>query len=248
MITAKKPNFVILPGLLTDEALFHHQVRTLSDIAHCSVADYGMAENIADMAYGVLAQAPEQFVLMGFSMGGYVALEIMRIAPERVQALVLVSTSARAESEEARTARAKMMGQAQNNFQIVLDLMMPKLLHPSRMRYHSNVIIVYTMGLRVGQETFLRHSRAIMDRSDSRSYLGKITCPTLILCGRDDVLTPVALHEELAAGITGAQLRILPESAHFLTIGRPALVSKVLRNWLMELDLAKTFGEDFAAA
>ena len=248
MIIAEKPNFVILPGLLTDESLFRHQVRTLGDIAHCSVADYGLASNIADMARKVLAQAPEKFTLMGFSMGGYVALELMRIAPERVQALVLVSTSARAESDEARTARAKMMVQAQNNFQIVLDLMMPKFLHPSRMRYHSNVIIVYAMGLRVGKETFLRHSRAIMERRDSRPYLGKIACPTLIVCGRDDVLTPVGLHEELAAGIAGAQLRILPDSAHFLTIGRPALVSKVLRNWLMELDLTETFDEDYAAA
>ena len=240
MINAKKPNFLILPGLLTDKALFHHQVRHLGDIAHCSVADYGSAESIADMAQEVLAHAPQQFVLMGFSMGGYVALEILRVAPQRVQALVLMSTSARSEGDEARTARKIMMVQAQDNFQIVLDLMLPTLLHPSRMRHHSAVIIAYMMGLRVGREAFLRHSRAIMGRIDSHPYLRDISCPTLVLCGRDDVLTPVALHEELAAGILGARFRILPDSAHFLPIGRPVLVSKVLHHWMMELDLAKT--------
>ena len=238
---AEKPNFVILPGLLSDDALFRHQVQQLRDIAHCTVADYDMAENIAEMAHAVLAQSPRQFVMMGFSMGGYVALEIMRVAPERVLALVLVSTSAQPESDDALAARQTMMAQAENNFQVVLDLMMPRFLHPTRMRYHSNVVTVYTMGLRVGQETFLRHSRAIMGRIDSRPYLRDITCPALVICGRDDVLTPVALHEELAAGIAGAQLRILPESAHFLTIGRPALVSKILRNWIVELDLAEQF-------
>ena len=243
-----EPNFVILPGLLTDEALFRHQIKHLNDIAHCTVADYAAATNIADMAGEVLAQAPKKFVLMGFSMGGYVALEIIRVAPECVLALALVSTSARPESDDARTEREKMMAQAQNNFQIVLDLMMPKFLHPSRMRYHSNVIIVYTMGLRVGAKTFLRHSRAILRRIDSRPYLRDIRCPTLVLCGRDDVLTPVAVHEELAAGIGGAQLRILPESAHFLTIGRPALVSKVLREWITELNLTEQFGGANAAA
>jgi len=248
MINAQKPNFVILPGLLTDEAMFGLQVRNLSEIAHCTVADYSMADNIADMAREVLAQAPAKFVMMGFSMGGYVALEIMRVAPERVQALVLISTSARPESDDARAGREKMMAQALNNFQIVLDLMMPKFLHPSRMRYHSNVITVYAMGLRIGAETFLRHSRAIMSRLDSRPYMQNITCPTLVMCGRDDVLTPVALHEELAAGIPGARLRVLPESAHFLTIGQPILVSEVLRNWIMELDLAERFRENVAAA
>lgn len=247
MINAQKPNFVILPGLLTDEAMFRHQLEHLSDIAHCTLVDYAMADNIADMAHEVLAQAPAKFTLMGFSMGGYVALEIMRVAPERVQALVLVSTSARPESDDARAGREKMMAQAKNNFQIVLDLMMPKFLHPSRMHYHSNVITVYSMGLRVGAETFLRHSRAIMSRTDSRPCLQNITCPTLVICGRDDVLTPVALHEELAAGIPGALLRILPESAHFLTIGQPTLVSEVLRNWLMELDLTEKFGGNAAA-
>ncbi len=238
MPVAEKINLVFIPGLLTDKRVFAPQVKALADIANCTVADIDGADSIAALAKSVLARAPHRFALAGFSMGGYIALEIMRQARERVQALALISTSARPDTPEASAARKAAMVQAEAHFQVVVDEIMPKFVHPSRMRYHSNVTTVYAMGLRVGKDAYLRQQRAIMGRIDSRPFLHQITCPTLILCGQDDVITPVAVHEELAAGIPGAELQILKDSAHILTIGRPAAANKALRSWLGRVDPA----------
>lgn len=232
MVLAEKNNLVLLPGLLCDERLYRAQIDDLADIAHCTVADLTVADSIAELAAEVLKHSPPRFALAGLSMGGYVAFEIMRQAPKRVQALALLSTSARADTPEATANRHAAMAQAEVNFQIVLDQLMPKLVHPSRMKYHSMVDSIYSMGHRVGKEAYLRQQRAIIGRVDSRPHLAAIKCPTLVLCGRDDVVTPVAVHEEMAAAIPGAQLTALEECAHLSAMGQPAEVSAALRRWL----------------
>lgn len=233
MTETQKINLLLLPGLLTDARLFAAQVTDLSDIAQSSVADLTVADTIVELAADVLRLAPQQFALAGLSMGGYVALEIMRMAPERVLGLALLDTSARPDTAEAIANRHKLMEQAETNFQVVLDTLMPKLVHPSRMKYNSIVDTVYSMGHRVGKDAFLRQQRAIIGRIDSRPFLGNIAgCPTLILCGRDDVMTPLALHEEMAAAIPGAHLEVIDECAHLSTMGQPELVSAAMRQWL----------------
>lgn len=232
MTFEEKQNLLLLPGLLCDGRLFRAQIDDLADIATCSVGDLTVADTIGELADAVLAHAPPQFALAGLSMGGYVALEIMRAAPERVQGLALLGTSARADTADATANRLTAMTQAENNFQIVLDQLMPKLVHPSRMKYHSMVDSIYSMGHRVGKDAYLRQQRAIMARVDSRPDLRHIACPTLVLCGRDDVLTPVALHEEMAAAIRGTELVILDECAHLSPMGQPEAVSSALRDWL----------------
>jgi len=238
MTLTEKLNLVFLPGLITDERLFRDQIDNLSDIARSTVADLTTADTIAEMAAGVLAQSPPQFALVGLSMGGYVALEIMRVAPERVLALALLSTSARPDTPEATANRVKAMAQAESNFQIVLDQLMPKLVHPSRMRYNSIVDTVYSMGHRVGKDAFVLQQRAIMGRVDSRPCLAAIACPTLVLCGRDDQLTPIEVHEEMAAAIPGAELVVMEECAHLSSMGRPEEVSQALRAWLARVPAA----------
>jgi len=238
MVIAEKHNLVFLPGLICDERLFRDQIEHLSDIARCSVADLTVADTIAELAADVLLHAPPQFSLAGLSMGGYVALEIMRQAPQRVLGLALLSTSARADTAEATANRHKGMAQAESNFQIVLDQLMPKLVHPSRMKYHSMVDSIYSMGHRVGRDAYLRQQRAIIGRIDSRPFLQHIKCPALVLCGRDDVVTPVELHEEMAAMIPGARLQIIEECAHLSTMGQPAEVSAALRGWLEKVPRA----------
>ena len=236
MTDANKISLVLLPGLLTDARLYQFQVEDLSDLAQSSVADLTVADTIAELAAYVLVHAPRNFALAGLSMGGYVALEIMRQAPERVLGLALLDTSARPDTPEALENRRKLMEQAEINFQIVLDTLMPKLVHPSRMKYNSIVDTVYSMGNRVGKDVFVRQQRAIMGRIDSRPYLGEIkACPTLVLCGRDDVITPVALHEEMAAAIPGAQLVIIEECAHLSAMGQPKQVSEAMRVWLRRI-------------
>jgi pimeloyl-ACP methyl ester carboxylesterase len=236
MNTSNKINLLLLPGLLTDARLFQFQEEDLSDLAQTTVADLTVADSIAELATDVLDHAPERFALAGLSMGGYVALEIMRQAPGRVLGLALLDTSARPDTPEATAARLKLMTQAGENFQIVLDTLMPKLVHPSRMTYNSIVDTVYSMGHRVGKDAFLRQQRAIIGRIDSRPYLAGIAgCPTLVLCGRDDVMTPLALHEEMAAAIPGANLVVIDECAHLSTMGQPKLVSEAMRDWLRSI-------------
>ena len=236
MTETKKVNLLLLPGLLNDARLYQFQMEDLSDFAHSTVGDLTVADTRSELATDVLAHAPQKFALAGLSMGGYVALEIMRQAPERVLGLALLDTSARADTPEATANRHKLMEQAQANFQIVLDTLMPKLVHPSRMKYNSMVDTVYSMGHRIGKDAFMRQQRAIMGRVDSRPHLGKIVdCPTLVLCGRDDVITPVEVHEEMAAAISGSHLEIIDECAHLSTIGQPKLVSEAMRVWLRRI-------------
>lgn len=233
MTETSKLNLLLLPGLLNDARLYQFQIEDLSDVSQPTVGDLTVADTIPELAAAVLSHAPQKFALAGLSMGGYVALEIMRQAPERVLGLALLDTSARPDTPEATANRHKMMEQAEANFQIVLDTLMPKLVHPSRMKYNSMVDTVYSMGHRIGKDAFLRQQRAIIGRIDSRPHLAKLAVyPTLILCGRDDVITPVDVHEEMAAAIAGSHLQIIDECAHLSTMGQPKLVSEAMRVWL----------------
>jgi pimeloyl-ACP methyl ester carboxylesterase len=235
MLQPGKTNLVLLPGLITDARLFRYQVTDLADITKPMVADLTTADTIAEMAASVLAESPAEFALAGLSMGGYVALEIMRQAPERVLGLCLMDTSARPDTPESAANREKLMALAETNFQVVLDTLMPKLLHPSRMRYNSMVDSVYAMGHRVGKDVFIRQQRAILGRIDSRPTLPAISVPTLVMCGREDLITPVELHEEMAAAIPEATLAVIGKCGHLVTMGQPKLSAGAMRVWLEKL-------------
>ena len=235
MTEVRIKNLVLLPGLVNDARLFQFQIEDLSDMAQSSVGDLTVADTIAELAAQVLVHAPSKFALAGLSMGGYVALEIMRQAPERVQGLALLDTSARPDTPEAIANRHKLIEQAETHFQLVLDNLMPKLVHPSRMIYNSIVDTIYSMGHRIGKDAFIRQQRAIMTRIDSRPHLAKIMCPTMILCGRQDVIAPVEVHEEMAAAIPGSRLVVIEECAHLSAMGQPKLVSEAMRVWLRRI-------------
>ena len=233
MTEIKKINLLLLPGLLNDARLFQFQTRDLSDVVQSTVADLTVADTVEELAAAVLEHAPPKFALAGLSMGGYVALEIMRQAPERVQGLALLDTSARPDTPEVSAKRLELMEQAETNFQVVLDGLIPKLVHPSHMTYNSIVDSIYSMGHRIGQDAFVRQQRAIMWRIDSRPSLANISpCPTLVLCGRQDVITPVEVHKELAAAIPGSKLVVVEECGHLSTMGQPKMVADAMRGWL----------------
>ena len=240
MTEVKKINLLLLPGLLNDARLFQFQTRDLSDMTHATVADLTVADTVEELAASVLEHAPPKFALAGLSMGGYVALEIMRQAPERVLGLALLDTSARPDTAEASAMRLKLMEQAETNFQVVLDNLMPKLVHPAHMTYNSIIDSIYSMGHRIGKDAFVRQQRAIMWRIDSRPHLTKISpCPTMVLCGRQDVITPVEVHKELAAAIPGSRLVVVEECGHLSSMGQPKLVSDALRVWLRGIGSSK---------
>lgn len=234
MTTMKSPHLFLLPGLLNDARLWEYQDSALSSMAHASVADLTGADTISSLASAALSQAPaERFALAGLSMGGYVALEIMRQAPERVLALALLDTSARPDTPQATESRWTLMQLAETNFTAVIDTLLPKLVHPSRLNDAALVKVITAMANGVGKEAFIRQQRAMLGRIDSRPFLPRIECPTLILCGREDEITPVEVHEEMAAGIASSSLVIVEECGHLSTLGQPQRVTQALEKWLL---------------
>ncbi len=225
---------VLIPGLLCDHALWAHQADFLDDVAEIAVADVTRDDSIAGMAARTLAVAPEEFALAGLSMGGYVALEIMRRAPGRVGRLALLDTSARADTPAQTSRRRGLIELAEKGrFKGVTPRLLPLLIHPDRQADETLAGAVMKMAERVGQHAFLRQQKAIMGRPDSRADLDRFDLPTLVLCGRQDALTPVDLHEEMAASIPGARLCIVEESGHLSPMERPHAVTALMRDWLL---------------
>ncbi len=229
----QKPTLMLLPGLLCDAALWAPQTAALADIADIVVADLTQGDSMGAMADAVLRAAPPKFALAGLSMGGYVAFEVMRRAPERIEKLALLDTSARSDTPEQKKARHDLMALArQGDFKGVTPRLLPRWVHPSRVTDRTLAETVTSMTQRVGRDAFLRQQTAIMNRPDSRPGLVDIACPTLVLCGHDDQPTPLDRHREIAADIADARLVVVPECGHLSTLERPEIVNREMRAWL----------------
>jgi pimeloyl-ACP methyl ester carboxylesterase len=230
---SSKTPLVLLPGLLCDAALWWHQTQTLADIAEISVADLTKADQAGLAAQGVLASAPEEFALAGLSMGGCIALEIMRQAPDRVIRLALLDTSARPDTQEKMKFRQELIDLARiGQFKGVTRRLLPKLIHSERIADRALVKSIMDMAERVGRDAFLRQQRLLMNRPDSRHDLALIHCPTVVICGRQDGLTPLADSLEMTEKIPRGKLVVIEECGHLSTMERPRAVSAVLRYWL----------------
>jgi len=222
-----------VPGLLCTGALWGPQVEALADIAEMTVADHKRHDSMEGIAGAILAAAPERFALAGLSMGGYISYEIIRQAPDRVTRLALVDTGSRADAPERREQRLKLMALAEREGAgAAQDVLMSALLHKSRLVEQPLTDLVRQMAVDTGVAAFKRQQAALMARPDNRPFLASIRCPTLVLVGREDALTPVELSQEIAAGIARARLEIVPECGHLSTLERPETVNDALRGWL----------------
>ncbi|UJW87389.1 alpha/beta fold hydrolase [Devosia sp. SL43] len=223
-------DLVLLPGLICDERLWRDVMSELP--ARSMVADLTQDDSIAAMAAKTLAAAPARFALAGLSMGGYVAFEIMRQAPERVTHLALFDTSARADDEARRETRRKGIELAKTGrFIGVSRGLLASLIAPQ----HMGTLVaaeVQAMSERVGPEAYMRQQVAILGRIDSRVTLGAISVPTLVGVGEADKMTPPELAQEIAAGIAGAALVTFADSAHLPTMENPGAVVAAMRGWL----------------
>jgi len=227
------PPLILLPGLLCDALLWAHQTQTLADIADITVADLTLDETIEAMADRVLAGAPETFAMAGLSMGGYVAQEIIRKAPGRVERLGLLDTSARPDSPEQQETRKAFLRQLEvGDFRGVTSRLLPLLIHKDKFDDKVLVDTIKASAANVGQDAYVRQQHAIMARPDARKNLENIACLTLVLCGAQDALTPVALHEEMAEKIPNASLVVIEDCGHLTPLERPRAVSAVMRYWL----------------
>lgn len=221
---------VLLPGLICDHALWDHQARHLP--GPVTVADLTRDDGIGAMAARTLAEAPPVFDLAGLSMGGYVAFEILRRAPERVARLCLLDTAAAADTEEQTARRRGLMQLARTGqFRGVTPRLLPLFVHPDRVSEEPLAGTIMAMAERVGAEAFLRQQNAIMGRADSSRSLAAIAAPTLVICGRQDALTPLDRSREIAAAIPRARLAVIEECGHLPTMERPQAATALMRLW-----------------
>jgi len=228
-----RDHLVLLPGLLCDRRLFAAQLTALASVADMTVPDLTGHDSITALAEHVLATAPPRFALAGLSMGGYVALEILRRAPERVTRLALLDTQARADSATASARRHQLMTLAeQGSFRGVTPRLLPLFIHPDRLQDAELCATVQAMAEDTGKDGFLRQQTAILGRPDSRPGLPAIACPTLVLAGRDDAVTPPKLQLELATLIPDATLVLIPRCGHLAPLERPDAVTRQLGLWL----------------
>jgi len=230
---SRRVPLVLVPGLLCDRALWQHQLDHLGEIAEMSVPDVGADDSVEAMARRVLDTAPPRFALAALSMGGYVAHAIMRAAPERVLRLALLDTSARADTDEQMSRRRGLISLAEKGkFKGVTPRLLPLLIHPARLEDKPLTAAVMGMAERVGKQAFLRQQKAIMGRPDSRPYLPSYRCPTIVIAGRMDALTPIEVNAEMASLIPGAKLVIVEESGHLSPMEQPVATTALLRYWL----------------
>lgn len=224
-------SLVFLPGLASDAALFAAQIRDLGDVADISIGDTLQDDSLPAMARRVLAKAPERFALAGLSMGGYLALEIMRQAPERVERLALLDTSARPDTpEQTKTREDAIATVAKVPYEKLAWASLARLVSPDTGEAVKQAVV--DMAMRVGPETYVRQQKAIMARPDSRPLLANISASMLVLVGEQDVLTPPELSREIAAAVPGARLVEVSGSGHLSSMERPAEVTAALREWL----------------
>jgi pimeloyl-ACP methyl ester carboxylesterase len=224
---------VLIPGLLCTEALWRPQIEALGGLSKIWVPDTARRNSIPDTAKDILAAAPAEFALAGLSMGGYISFEIIRQAARRVRKLALLDTNARADlPEQAANRRLAMKQVEKGDFRGVTDQLIPNLIHPSRLSDKALTDVIKSMAAQIGKDGYLRQQTAIIGRPDNRPLLPNIDCPTLVVVGREDALTPPKVAQEIADGIPNAELVIIETCGHLSTLEKPDEVNAHLRRWL----------------
>lgn len=224
---------LLVPGLACSPRIDAPIVPALWRFGPVTVANHIRDDSMGAIARRILAEAPPRFALAGHSMGGYIAFEIMRQAPERVAKLALINTQARPDTPQATERRRGMMARARGGeYHAVLDDLFPGLVHPSRRGDEALRSLLHDMGDDIGAEAFVRQQTAIIARADSRPTLTVISCPTLVLTGDQDNTIPNFLSVEMAEGIPGAKLVILADCGHLPQPEQPQATVDALVEWL----------------
>lgn len=226
---------VLIPGLGCTPRLYAEQMPALWTYGPLLIADHRRGDSMDAIARQVLAEAPPRFALCGLSMGGYISFAIHRLAPDRVMKLALLDTGSRSDTPEAGERRRASMAKVKaGEFEAVMDAFWPMLVHKGRLGDAALKRIVLDMATASGPEAFVRQQQAILTRPDSRPGLAGIRCPTLVLVGDGDELTPPALADEMAQLIPGSRLVKVPDCGHLSTLEQPQAVTRALVD-LMEV-------------
>ena len=229
---------ILIPGLLSDASVWEAQAGELARLCRVEIPDHGMIDSLGGMAEAILARAPPRFSVAGHSMGARVALEIWRRAPERVAALALLDTGAAplaageaGAKETAGRWRLAAIARSQG-LRAMGEEWLKVMIHARRASDRVLIERILAMFECKSPEIYEAQVRALLARPDARTLLPGISCPSLVLCGREDAWATPAQHEEMAAQIPGSRLVIVPEAGHMVTLEQPEAVTAALGDWL----------------
>ena len=213
--------------------MFASQVAALGSRYRCIVADQSRGGTIPEIATTILGEAPERFALVGFSLGGYIAFEMMRQAPDRIERLALLDTQAAPDAPERRDDRLQSLAMVESGrFVEAEQAHWPKVVHSSRYGDRALRVLKMRRAQAGGPDLWMRHTAAIMDRPDSRPTLANVTVPTLVLVGDEDQLTTPERARDMVAGIADARLVVVPHCGHMAPVERPEVVNAALLDWM----------------
>jgi pimeloyl-ACP methyl ester carboxylesterase len=226
---------LLVPGMMNDERVWRHQLAALRPrTSEIRVVDITTADSVEEIARLALLSAPEKFSLAGFSMGGIVALEMFRQAPERILRLALLGSTPRNEKPHQQAPRLALMERARN--EPLRELMLTALIPPSLSKANQDDSLlqweILDMALLLGTDIYLQQCQALNTRRDYREMLAEIRCPVLILCGEEEQVCPAWISEEMAKGIPGSTLLIIKGSGHMVTLEAAEEVSAAMLAWL----------------
>lgn len=225
-------NIVLIPGYMTDDRLWDDMEGALQEKgANLTFAQLDQGESMDDMAERIIQHCPQTFVLLGFSMGGYIARKIQQRIPERVTSLILVATSSRADSEQQQRTKARAAETVTvHSYNGLSNVSLGYSLHQDSSRDPALLQRLKGMGQRLGYEVFVRQSR--LERSSDTTTLAKIRCPTLVIAARDDRMRSLEESREMQQLIPGAELRIIEHCGHMIPLEQPAALCDEVINWL----------------
>ena len=229
---------VLLPGFLCDRTVWQQQIDSLSDIADSTCADYGMLDSLPVMAELVLRTAPPQFSVAGHSMGGRIAFEVFRLAPERVRRIAIfnsgvVSRAAGAAGQEEERGRRRLLEVARSAGMRAMALEWVKgMVAPARLADTALVESIVRMFERKTPELFEAQMNALLRRPDATPVLSRIRCPSLFLSGREDGWSTASTHQQMAAAVPDSRLVVVPDCGHMSILEQPSAVSDAMREWL----------------
>lgn len=218
---------------MTDERLYAHQIEALQATHDCKVFVFREHDSMAGMAQAILEQTPQRFTLIGLSLGGYAAFEVIRCALPRLERLVLIDTTAVADHPARKDSRLQDIAKVQRGG---VEALIPELparwMLPAHATEPALVDLMASMARSVGAQGQFNQQTAMLARPDSHADLARVNVPTLVMCGRQDPVTPLADHEAMAACVSGSQLVVIEDCGHLSTIEQPAVVTEALKHWL----------------
>ncbi|HXD43462.1 MAG TPA: alpha/beta fold hydrolase [Ramlibacter sp.] len=229
-----KPFLAFACAHLTDERLYAAQIAALNDRFDCRAFVFREQDSLGGMAEALLANTPARFTLIGLSLGGYVAFEVIRRQLPRLERLALLDTTAVADTQARHAGRLADIAKVRaGGIEALIPELPARWMLPSHVQRPELAALMADMARSVGAAGQFNQQTAMMGRPDSHQDLAKVRVPTLVMCGRQDPVTPVADHEAMAARVPGARLAFIEECGHLSAIEQPDAVTRVLADWLV---------------